>query len=246
MPNAVVPISPADLVQEGSLTMAISVLIADQELTFADALASCLDDEDDLEAVGAVQVKSLSLGPIRGASVQVAVLDGDLRGGAANRLCEELSSGDEPTRVVMLSFSSEPERIVQAIRAGAAAWMRKDESLAQLLDVIRAVARGETWLPPAVTASVVRLLLEEQDRHRQAEWLVATLTPRERAVLACLAEGAGRRDEVAEQLNLSVNTVRTHLQNLMAKLGVHSALEAVALTRDHLGWLPGDSGPSPS
>ena len=226
--------------------MGISVLIADQELTFADALASCLDDEDDLEAVGAIQVKSPSLGPLTGASVQVAVLDGDLPGGGANRLCEELASGDEPTRVVMVSFSSEPERIVQAIRAGAAAWMRKDESLAELLDVIRAVARGETWLPPAVTANVVRLLLEEQDRRREAEWLLATLTPRERTVLACLAEGAGRRDEVAKQLNLSVHTVRTHLQNLMAKLGVHSALEAVALTRDHLGWLPGDSGPSPS
>jgi DNA-binding CsgD family transcriptional regulator len=83
----------------------------------------------------------------------------------------------------------------------------------------------------------VQLLLREQDRRRQAERLLATLTPRERAVLACLAEGIARRDLVAEQLHLSVNTVRTHLQNLMAKLGVHSALGAVALTRDYAGWL---------
>jgi DNA-binding CsgD family transcriptional regulator len=62
--------------------------------------------------------------------------------------------------------------------------------------------------------------------------MLAALTPRERTVLACLAEGTGRRDAVAEQLNLSVNTVRTHLQNLMAKLDVHSALEAVALIRE--------------
>ena len=85
---------------------------------------------------------------------------------------------------------------------------------------------------------MVRLLLREWDRRRESERLLAALTPRERAVLACLAEGAVHRDLVAEQLHLSVNTVRTHLQNIMAKLGVHSALEAVALTRDHTGWLP--------
>ena len=57
-----------------------------------------------------------------------------------------------------------------------------------------------------------------------------TLTPRERQVLNCMAEGAGR-SEVAARLHVSVNTVRTHLQNLMAKLGVHSSVEAVALAR---------------
>ena len=109
-----------------------------------------------------------------------------------------------------------------------------------LLRVIRGVAQGEVWLPPAEAGNVVRLLLLEQDRHGELERLLATLTPRERTVLDCLAEGAGRRDAVAEQLHLSVNTVRTHLQNLMAKLGVHSALEAVALTRDRTAWPPPD------
>ena len=168
------------------------------------------------------------------------MLDGDLPGEAANRLCEELSGHDVRTRVIMLTSSSGPTRIMQAIRAGAAAWVRKDESLEHLLRVIRGVARGEIWLPPAETGNVVRLLLQEQDRHSEIERLLAALTPRERAVLACLAEGAGHRDAVAEQLHLSVNTVRTHLQNLMAKLGVHSALEAVALTRDRAGWFPSD------
>ena len=64
-------------------------------------------------------------------------------------------------------------------------------------------------------------------------------------MLTCLAEGARNREAVAERLNLSVHTVRTHLQNLMAKLGVHSALEAVALTRDQASQPP-DDGPSRS
>jgi DNA-binding NarL/FixJ family response regulator len=131
--------------------------------------------------------------------------------------------------VIMLSYSSESGRIVAAIRAGASAWIRKDESLEHLLRVIRGAASGETWLPPAQAGDVLRLLMRVQDQHDEDTSLLAVLTPREREVLACLADGAGRRD-VAERLFMSANTVRTHLQNLMAKLGVHSTLEAVALS----------------
>jgi DNA-binding NarL/FixJ family response regulator len=101
--------------------------------------------------------------------------------------------------------------------------------------VIRGVARGESWLPPSETADVVQLLMWGGERHRENELLLAKLTARERAVLTCLAEGAAHREVVAKQLHLSVNTVRTHMQNIMAKLGVHSMLEAVALTRNDTG-----------
>jgi DNA-binding NarL/FixJ family response regulator len=162
------------------------------------------------------------------------VLDGDLPGEAANRLCAQLSGHADRTRVVILSSSSEPGRIVEAIRSGAVGWLRKDESLERLLDVIRGVARGETRLPAGETGEVLRLLMRGAERQRENERLLALLTPREREVLACLADGAGHR-EIAETLNMSVNTVRTHLQNLMTKVGAHSALEAVALTRDNDG-----------
>lgn len=218
--------------------MGIDILIVDQERIFAEALAARLKDEDDIEVVGAVQVKTAGPWLIAGKPAEVMVLDGDLPGGAANRLCEELSARAEPTLVITLSSSSEPERIIDAIRAGAAAWVRKDDSLDHLLEVIRGVARGESWLPPGETGNVVRLLLREQEQRRKNERLLGLLTPREQAVLACLAAGAEDREAVAKHLHLSVNTVRTHLQNLMAKLGVHSALEAVALTRDQAEWFP--------
>jgi DNA-binding NarL/FixJ family response regulator len=220
--------------------MAINVLIADQERIFADALATRLDDEDDIGVMGAVQLKAPSAWAVTGKRSQVMLLDGDLPGDAANRICEQLS-GCESTRIIMLSFSSEPERIVKAFQAGAAAWVGKNESLEHLLQVIRGVARGESWLPPSQTAGVVQLLLHAGEQRRQNECLLATLTARERAVLVCLAEGAAHRDAVAKQLHVSVNTVRTHLQNIMAKLGVHSTVEAVALTRDNPNWLHGDN-----
>jgi DNA-binding NarL/FixJ family response regulator len=211
--------------------MEIRILIAAQERTFAEALAIRLEDEEDINVVGAVQVTSPGPWLTAGKSADVIVVDGDLPGAAADRLCPEISGSTGSSRVVMLSASSEPERIVNAIQAGAAAWVRKDQSLGHLLQVIRGVARGETWLPATETGNVIRLLLQEQERRQQNWRLLASLTPRERAVLTCLAEGSGRRETIANQLHLSINTVRTHLQNIMAKLDVHSALEAVALTR---------------
>jgi len=117
------------------------------------------------------------------------------------------------------------------------AWIDLD----RLIEVIRGAARGETWLPPRETGAVLRLLMRGSDPEQDdCGRLLAALTPREREVLACLAEGTSRRD-LAERLHMSPNTVRTHLQNLMSKLGVHSALEAVALTRSHPGNRPPDT-----
>ena len=214
--------------------MGIRVLIVDQERIFADALAARLGAEQDIEVVGAVQPKAAGPWPVERHRADVVLLDAGLPGEAGNRLGSELSRRDGRAGIIMLTSSCGPARVVEAIRAGAAGWVRKDESLQHLVRVIRGVARGETWLPPAETGNVVRLLLQQQDRHREVERLLAALTPRERAVLACLTQGTARRESVAEQLHLSVNTVRTHQRNLMAKLGVHSALEAVALTRDAL------------
>jgi DNA-binding CsgD family transcriptional regulator len=84
---------------------------------------------------------------------------------------------------------------------------------------------------------VLRRLIEHQDHRRDSDDLLATLTPRERDVLFLLVEGAGR-NEVARLLQLSANTVRTHLQSLMSKFGVHSTLEVVALARPRLEALP--------
>ena len=216
--------------------MGISVFVVDQERTFADALAARLEAEEDVEVVAAVHARTPAECLIVGRHADVMLLDGDLPERAAMRLCEELCSRDEAPRVVILSRTAEPERIVDAVRSGAAAWVVKSESLAHLLEVIRGVARGETWLPPAEAGRVLDILMQDQDRRRDNDRLLAALTPREREVLACLTAGAGRR-EVAEQLHLSANTVRTHLQNLMAKLGVHSTLEAVAMSRPHLEQL---------
>lgn len=210
--------------------MALGLFILAQERTFADALAIRLDREPDVHVVAALDTSTLPSRVFVGSPVDVALLDADLPDNTAFRLSDEFSRTPDAPRVIFLSHSSEPERIVRGIRAGAAGWVRKDESLDRLLYVIRGVAQGETWLPPDQTGDVLRFLMREPEHDKDgSDQLLAALTGREREVLLCLAEGT-RRCDVAGHLHMSPNTVRTHLQNLMAKLGVHSALEAVALT----------------
>jgi DNA-binding NarL/FixJ family response regulator len=129
-------------------------------------------------------------------------------------------------RAVMLSVSADPERIADAFRAGAVAWVVKDEPVKHLLRVILGAVRDEAWIPPVLLRQVIQVLLHDQAKHRDDP--LSALTRREREVLSLIAHGYERK-QVAEQLHLSVNTVRTHMQSLLAKLGVHSALEAAAL-----------------
>jgi len=211
----------------------ITVAIVDQEQTFADALAIRLDAEDDIKVVAVAKASS---GPALGGCADIVLLDADLGGDTTNLLCDANSSPH--TRAVMLSRTSEPERIVAAIQAGAAAWIRKDESVEYLLKALRGIARGQTWLPAAETGNVLSLLLHQQDS-RNDDVPPARVTLRERQVLDCLASGAGR-SEAAARLNISVNTVRTHMQNIMTKLGAHSTLEAIAMVRRPSQSHPGD------
>ena len=211
----------------------IRVLIVDQHLAFRDALATRLQTEPDLAVLAKAHSAEFASSVLVGRSADVILLDADLPDDSAIAFCSEMTQRQDPPRIVMLSVASEPERIVAAVHAGAAAWVRKDESIDHLLSVIRGVVRGETWLPPSELGVVLRLLIEDQGHRRDGDDLLAALTPREREVLLLLVEGAGR-NEVAKRLQLSANTVRTHLQSLMSKFGVHSTLEVVALARPRI------------
>ena len=215
----------------------IRVLIVDQHLAFRDALATRLQTEPDVAVLAKAHSAEFAASVLVGRSADVILLDADLPDQSAIAFCSEIVKRPDPPRIIMLSVASEPERIVAAVRAGAAAWIRKDESVDHLLSVIRGVVRGESWLPPRELGVVLHLLIENQEHRRDSDDLLAALTPRERDVLFLLVEGAGR-NEVAKRLQLSANTVRTHLQSLMSKFGVHSTLEVVALARPRLEALP--------
>ncbi|NBE54298.1 LuxR C-terminal-related transcriptional regulator [Streptomyces boluensis] len=152
-------------------------------------------------------------------------------------------SGRAEVRTVVLAEKDDPRRAALALQAGASGWVAKDCSLSRLLNVVRGVLRDETHLPPALLTGVLRELTAARKHRTESERLVESLTPREREVLRCMVAGLGRK-AVAERLFLSPHTVRTHMQNVLGKLGVHSTLAAVALAR-RAGISPAEPGPEP-
>lgn len=147
------------------------------------------------------------------------------------------------TRAVVLAERDDPRQAAAALQAGAAGWVAKDCSLSRLLQVIRGVLKDETHLSPALLTGVLRELTASRRHRTESERLVEALTPREHEVLRCMVAGLGRK-AVAERLYLSPHTVRTHMQNVLGKLEVHSTLAAVALAR-RAGVGPVEEAPAP-
>jgi DNA-binding NarL/FixJ family response regulator len=235
----------------------IRVLVVDDHRIFAESLAAALAAEPDVDVAaagsGPVALRCLERAAADGRRFDVMLVDADLGvlavpSGRAVTVARAVSdngeegivdgislvagvrSGQLAVRTVVLAEKDDPRRAALALQAGASGWVAKDCSLQRLLAVIRGVLRDETHLPPALLTGVLRELTADRKHRTDSERLVESLTPREREVLRCMVAGLGRK-AVAERLFLSPHTVRTHMQNVLGKLGVHSTLAAVALAR---------------
>jgi DNA-binding NarL/FixJ family response regulator len=210
-------------------------LVVDDHPVFAEALAALLEKNEDIEVVGTAGRVEEAFTLATELKPDVAIVDvimGTANGlGLTARLTEELR-----TRVVVVSCRDDPATAASAIRAGASAFISKDSPPQELLDALRGALHGHTWLSPRLLTGVLRELTGETPPPRPAEQQVAALSRRERDVLGYLVAGMTRA-QIAEKLLLSVNTVRSHVQRVLAKLGVHSTLEAAALGR-RAGVLP--------
>lgn len=232
----------------------IRVLVVDDHRIFAESLAAALAAEPDVDVSaagsGPAALRSLERAAAEGRRFDVLLVDSELGAGAAPQgrphpavrdvsedalvdgisLVAGVRTAQPTTRTVVLAERDDPRRAALALQAGACGWVAKDCSLSRLLTVIRGVLREETHLPPALLTGVLRELTAARKHRTESERLVESLTPREREVLRCMVAGLGRK-AVADRLFLSPHTVRTHMQNVLGKLGVHSTLAAVALAR---------------
>ncbi|AEN10481.1 MULTISPECIES: response regulator transcription factor [unclassified Streptomyces] len=228
----------------------IRVLVVDDHRIFAESLAAALAAEPDVDVAaagsGPAALRCLERAAAENRPYDVMLVDADLGVAAGARATAVPDSGNVPVdgislvagvrsgrpsvRTVVLAERDDPARAALALQAGASGWVAKDCSLQRLLAVIRGVLRDETHLPAALLTGVLRELTTARRHRTESEQLVESLTPREREVLRCMVAGLGRK-AVAERLFLSPHTVRTHMQNVLGKLGVHSTLAAVALAR---------------
>lgn len=205
------------------------LLVLDDYVIFAEALVCRLNAEPGVWAVAATTIDDARwmLGERR---FDVLLLDLDLGGADGLRFAMEAMSEYPGMRVVVVTAGEDQNKVTDAVRVGISGWVSKSEPVEHLLTVITGSLRGETWIPPKFLTHVLAELKAVQRERSEHEALLDRLTRREKEVLGWLATGMSL-DAIASQLFLSRNTVRTHIQNMLSKLNVHSAVAAVAVAR---------------
>jgi two-component system nitrate/nitrite response regulator NarL len=151
-------------------------------------------------------------------------------GEATGEVLRKLIAARPQAKIVVLSADHDVSHAIAAARAGVAAWVDKKQGAAELESVLRGVCRGESWFPPKMLGEILRALRSDVTRAKEDADGLDMLSPRERDVLRGLVEGK-RGGQIAEELMISTDTVRTHTRNIFAKLDVHSRLEAVRVAR---------------
>ena len=196
----------------------IRVLIADDHGVVRDGLAGVIAAQPDLVVVGAVENGVEAVESCRRAQPDVVLMDlemPELDGIEATRL---IRAEHSETAVLVLTSFSDARRITAALASGAAGYLLKDSSAADVVRGIRAAAAGGAPLDP----QAARLLLEARD----APDPLAGISPREREVLALLLDGLPNK-LIAQRLGISEKTVKTHLTNIFRRIGVTDRVQAV-------------------
>jgi len=164
-------------------------------------------------------------------SPRVAVLDAHLPSSDGIQTAWLIRQRVPGCEVVIVSGREDPRILEQALEVGARGFVTKASAMSELLTVTRAVHRGETLVPSRMLGDLLGGLMRRRHEQDEAFRRVSRLTRRERQVLHLLVDGSGT-EAIADKLVISPQTARTHIQNILAKLGVHSRLEAAALVNE--------------
>ena len=208
----------------------IRVLLVEDHAAVREAIAAMLEREPDFE----VTAQAASLADARNLldNVDVAVLDLGLPDGYGGDLIKELRAVNRHAQALVLSGSLDRADIARAVESGAAGTLNKTVHLDELVDAVRRLRRGETLLPLDEVVELLRYASHESEREYQDRQAIAQLTPRERDVLQALAGGLDSQ-AIADRLHISLRTERNHAANILAKLGVHSQLQALVVALRH-------------
>lgn len=207
------------------------LLLVDDYRMVTEALASRLSTAPDLWVAGCCSTDDPQLPEVvRWLRPDVILIEVEPLGFAVGEVLTRLKAAWPSAHVVVVSGDHDVAHAVDAARAGADAWVSKEQGADDLETVLRGVCQGHSWFPPEMLGEILRELREDVRKAKEAGDPLDVLSPRERDVLASMAEGKRGR-QIAEELLISTDTVRTHTRSIFNKLDVHSRLEAVRVAR---------------
>ncbi len=201
------------------------LVLGDDHRLFIDALTVALTGHGLTVAASATSPEEV-LAAVAAHQPDICLLDVRFPGASGLDVLRVVCARYPRVKVVMLSATSDPDVVSAAIEGGVAGFIRKDQQVADIVHALARVRAGERVLDTGLLRAVVRSL--HQPVARDSDWLLGFLTSREKEVLMRMMEGECTK-QIARSLAIAQSTARTHVQNVLVKLGVHSQLEATTV-----------------
>jgi DNA-binding NarL/FixJ family response regulator len=215
----------------------ISVLLVDDQTLVRSGIRGLLELSADIRVVAEADDAASAMQALQQRAYDIMLLDNRMPGETGVELLERMRTQCIAVPAIMLTTFDDDESLLRSLRAGAKGYLLKDISFERLCEAIRQVATGGTMFRPALSERVERSLANERVDHTETRPLegLEHLTRREIEILALMAGGLSNR-EIADSLGTSEGTIKNHVSNVLAKLGVRDRVRAVlkAIDRGYL------------
>jgi two-component system sensor histidine kinase NreB len=206
------------------------ILVVDDHASFRQGVAAALEGEPGFSIVGQAGSLAEARGMLR--ETDVGIFDLRLPDGYGGDLIRALRVANPRAQALVLSSSQDRAEIARAVENGAAGVLHKSAGMDEIIDAVRRLKAGETLLPLEEVVELLRFAGARKEEEYEASRAIARLTDREREVLEALAEGLDAQ-QIAGRLHISAKTERNHVASILAKLGVHSRLQALVFAARH-------------
>ena len=200
----------------------IRLFVVDDHVLFRRGLIGLLGDMSEFEVVGEAGSGEEALRAIAKASPDIVLLDVNMPGLSGVETLRALRDAGQKMHALMLTVSQDEDDLVGAILAGASGYLLKNAEPEMLRHTLLDVAEGKSVLSPEITTHVFKVMRRAQSAHSQE-----LVSGREQDVLRCLARGL-TTSQIASELYISENTVKTHIRHVLEKMEVNNRAEAVA------------------
>ena len=215
----------------------VRILIVDDHEVVRDGLRTMLAAQSGFHVVGEAAGVHHAIAAAESLRPDVIIMDVRLTDGSGIDATRDIRAQRPETRVLMLTSYADDEALFASIMAGASGYVLKQIRMGELINAVRAVARGQSLLDPAVTSAVLERL--RKGKHLLRDEKLSRLTPQEERILELVAQGQTNRD-IGQALHLAEKTVKNYVSTILSKLEVARRAEAAAYLARHTST-PGSS-----
>jgi len=205
----------------------ISLLIIAHNPLLRDDVARLLNEQPDISALASEPAWDAVQSLLDQTKPGLILLDSSLGPRYSLRIRDAIRDLDPAPRMIVMDLLGAPDEVLAFVQAGCSGLILKDATLVHFLTTIRSVAQGLAVLPPALAQTIFSYVVRRSGGRGIGGAREASLTPRERDVVALIAEGESNK-EIAERLHIAVHTVKSHVHVILEKLELHSRLEIAA------------------